>query len=84
MIAKQLAYTVLTSYGGITHRGTDCHEAQRAYREAVGKVQHEGQGSVTLMEGSRVVERFQPQPSKARRSLLQWLGLKNADSGGAA
>ena len=75
MAASLPSYKVLTSFGGFTHSGTDYHEAQRAYCEAVRKVQEDGDGSASLLCGSRVLERFQLTSRRARPAWLRWLGL---------
>jgi hypothetical protein len=75
--ANSPVYRVLSSFAGCIHRGEDREAAHRAYGEAVQRVQQAGDGSVTLMSGSAVVERFQPRPSRPGRPWLsRFLGWR--------
>jgi hypothetical protein len=68
--ANSPVYRVLSSFAGCLHRGEDREAAHRAYREAIQKIEQDGDGSVALMAGSDVVERFQPQPRRAGKPWL--------------
>lgn len=76
MAANPPVYRVLTSCAGCTHRGEDREAAHRAYGEAVHQVQQAGDGSVTLLAGSDVVERFQLQPRRGTAWLTRLLGRR--------
>ncbi|HYG62380.1 MAG TPA: hypothetical protein VEL74_07350 [Thermoanaerobaculia bacterium] len=77
MAANPPVYRVLSSFAGCIHRGEDREAAHRAYRDAIQKVEQEGDGSVALMSGSAVVERFQPRPNRPGTPwlsrFLRWL-----------
>lgn len=76
MAANPPVYRVLSSLAGYTHRGEDREAAHRAYREAIQKVEQDGDGSVTLFSGSAVVERFEPRPRRGTIWLTRLLGWR--------
>ena len=80
MAENSPSYSVLTSFGGISHRGRDGEAARMAFQEAVVRVQQEGTGSVALMAGTQIVERYEPQRSEPRRSLWKRLGFGRTTS----
>ncbi|HYG64878.1 MAG TPA: hypothetical protein VEL74_20015 [Thermoanaerobaculia bacterium] len=73
---NSIVYRVLTSFAGCIHRGEDREAAHRAYGEAVQQVQRAGDGSVTLMSGSAVVERFQLAQKRRTTWLTRLLGRR--------
>ena len=78
MAANPPVYRVLSSSAGFIHHGEDREAAHRAYSDAVQQVQQEGDGSVTLMAGSAIVERFQLQSGRGRSWLSRVLKWRRA------